>query len=102
VEGTHTQITLVLQVVGLDLELAFPPCGRKNFSYRNVNKKSIGYHFGSSSPGDEMRPGSESQCRLEAVRLTNIISARTIINTGTWNVRTMFKTGKSTQVQPLR
>ena len=44
-----------------------------------------------------MTPGSESQT-LEAVRPTTIISTRTTITIGTWNVRTMFETGKTAQV----
>ena len=45
-----------------------------------------------------MTPGSESQVQLEATRLTTIISPRTTTTTGTWNIRTMYETGKTAQV----
>ena len=44
-----------------------------------------------------MTPGSEIQ-HLEAARPTPIISTRTTITIGTWNVRTMFEAGKAAQV----
>lgn len=43
-------------------------------------------------------PGSGSQTYLEVARPKAIISTRTTINIGTWNVRTMYATGKSAQV----
>ena len=45
-----------------------------------------------------MTPGSESQAHLEAARPTTIISPRTTTTIGTWNVRTMYETGKTAQV----
>ena len=47
--------------------------------------------------GGTMMPGSESQL-LEAARQTAIISTRTTLTIGTWNVRTMFEAGKAAQV----
>ena len=47
--------------------------------------------------GGAMTPGSEIQ-HLEAARPTPIISTRTTITIGTWNVRTMFEAGKAAQV----
>lgn len=44
-----------------------------------------------------MKPGSESQT-LESTRLKTIISTRTSTIIGTWNVRTMFESGKTAQV----
>ena len=44
-----------------------------------------------------MKHGSESQ-KMEATRPMTIVSTRTTIITGTWNVRTMFETGKTAQV----
>jgi len=44
-----------------------------------------------------MTPGSESQVHLEAARPTTIISPRTTTTIETWNVRTMYKTGKTAQ-----
>jgi hypothetical protein len=48
-------------------------------------------------PGGRMMPGSESQL-LEAARQTAILSNRTTLTIGTWNVRTMFEIGKTAQV----
>lgn len=45
-----------------------------------------------------MTLGSESQIHLEAVKATTIISTRTNTTIGTLNVRTMYETGKTTQV----
>lgn len=45
-----------------------------------------------------MKPDSESQGNQEAVRPTTVISTRTTIIIGSWNVRTMFEAGKSMQV----
>ena len=44
-----------------------------------------------------MTPGSESQTP-EAARPMTIISTRTTITIGAWNVRTMFETRKTAQV----
>lgn len=52
------------------------------------------------SAGGFMTPSSESQTLLEATRSTTIISTRTIISIGTWNVRTMFETAKLQKWQP--
>lgn len=46
--------------------------------------------------GESMMPSSVSL--LEATKRTTIISTRTTTNIGTWNVRTMFETGKTAQV----
>ncbi|XP_059144634.1 craniofacial development protein 2-like [Physella acuta] len=43
-----------------------------------------------------MKPG-ERQYLLETTRSTTIISTRSTINIGAWNVRTMYKAGKATQ-----
>ena len=48
-------------------------------------------------PGGRMMPGSESQL-MEAARQTAILSNRTTLTIGTWNVRTMFEIGKTAQV----
>ncbi|KAK6999869.1 acyl-CoA:glycerol-3-phosphate acyltransferase, partial [Biomphalaria glabrata] len=46
-----------------------------------------------------MRHVGESQSHLEADRPKTIISTRTTTTTiGTWNVRTMYETGKTAQV----
>ena len=45
-----------------------------------------------------MTPDGESQCQLEAIRPKTIISTRTTTTIGTWNVRTMYETGKTAQV----
>lgn len=45
-----------------------------------------------------MTPDGESQSHLEDVRPTTIVSTRTTTTIGTWNVRTMYETGKSAQV----
>ncbi|KAK7107318.1 hypothetical protein V1264_015265 [Littorina saxatilis] len=45
-----------------------------------------------------MTPGGESQSNPEAVRPTTILTTRTTTTIGTWNVRTMYETGKSAQV----
>ena len=44
-----------------------------------------------------MTPSSESQ-NLEAIRPMTILSTRATIAIGTWNVRTMYETGKTAQV----
>ena len=44
-----------------------------------------------------MTPSGENQ-NLEATRPTSIISTRTTATIGTWNVRTMYETGKTAQV----
>ena len=50
-----------------------------------------------SSLGGFMKPGGESQGSLEATRrITPLLTKVTSI--GTWNVRTMFETGKTCQV----
>ncbi|XP_073668552.1 uncharacterized protein [Paramisgurnus dabryanus] len=43
-----------------------------------------------------MKSGGQNQ--LEANRRTTILSSRTTTNIGTWNVRTMFQTGKTSEV----
>lgn len=45
-----------------------------------------------------MTSDSESQRHLEAVRPKTIISTRTTTTIATWNVRTMYETGKTAQV----
>ena len=45
-----------------------------------------------------MTSGNESQVHLGAARPTIIISSRTTTTIGTWNVRTMYETGKKAQV----
>ena len=45
-----------------------------------------------------MTPGSESQVHLAAARPTTMISLMTTTTFGTWNVRTMYETGKAAQV----
>ena len=44
------------------------------------------------APQDSMNPGGES--REEASRKTPVLSTRTTTKIGTWNVQTMFETGK--------
>ena len=43
-------------------------------------------------------PSRESQVHLEAARSTTIILPRTTTTSGTWNVRTIYDTGKTAQV----
>ncbi|KAK7097253.1 hypothetical protein V1264_004260 [Littorina saxatilis] len=45
-----------------------------------------------------MKHGGESQMPLETTEPTTIMSTRTTTTLGTWNVRTMFETGKTAQV----
>ena len=45
-----------------------------------------------------MTSGNESQVHLGTARPTTIISSRTTTTIGTWNVRTMYETGKKAQV----
>ncbi len=45
-----------------------------------------------------MTRSGESQQRLEATALITILSIRTSTRIGTWNVRTMYDTGKAAQV----
>ena len=44
--------------------------------------------------GDRMKLGGESWISLQIHKLMAIISARTTITSGTWDVRTVFKAGK--------
>ena len=45
-----------------------------------------------------MKPDGESQSHLEAARPKTIVSTRTTTIIATWNVRTMYETGKTAQV----
>lgn len=45
-----------------------------------------------------MTLSSERQIHLDAARLMTIISPRTTNTIGTWNVRTMYETWKTTQI----
>ncbi|KAK7110430.1 hypothetical protein V1264_014307 [Littorina saxatilis] len=51
-----------------------------------------------SPAGELMKHGGESQMPLETTEPTTIMSTRTTTTLGTWNVRTMFETGKTAQV----
>ena len=45
-----------------------------------------------------MTPSGESRNYLEAIRSSTILSTRTTLTIGTWNVRTMYEVGKTAQV----
>jgi hypothetical protein len=85
---------------GLGEGLATPP--RKNPEATETptrEPKDISALGEDGSPaGELMTPGGESQSHLEATRPTTIVSTRTTINIGAWNVRTMYETGKTAQV----
>ncbi|KAH3739289.1 hypothetical protein DPMN_045939 [Dreissena polymorpha] len=60
---------------------------------------------GEPPAGGRMTPDGESQCQLEAIMPKTIISTRITTTIGTWNVRTMYETGKTSvrideEVQP--
>jgi hypothetical protein len=45
-----------------------------------------------------LKPDGKSQIFLDAARQTTIISPKTTTTIGTWNVRTMFESGKTAQL----
>ena len=57
-------------------------------------KKTLTLGEEGSSPRGHMMPCGESRETTETTRLTPLLSTRTI-NVGTWNVRTMYETGKT-------
>lgn len=74
------------------------PKKKNNVTYSRTRNTKVTKALGEDGPiaGESMTPSRESP--LEATRPTTIISTRTTTNIGTWNVRTMFETGKTAQV----
>lgn len=74
------------------------PRKKNNVTDSRTRNSKVTKALGEDGPtaGDSMTPSRESP--LEATRPTTIISTRTTTNIGTWNVRTIFETGKTAQV----
>lgn len=83
---------------GLGVGPTTPPRKKRNVTDSRTRNSKVTKALGEDGliAGESMTPSRESL--LEATRPITIISTRTITNIGTWNVRTMFETGKTAQV----
>ena len=94
------------------LKNKFPPAPRirgSRWVYSPVGKKkslvtkasTLSYqntHLGEEGPPERRIMTSCSESRREAAGPTPLLNTRTALKIGTWNVRTMFDTGRTVQV----
>ena len=99
------RIKIGLKNVGVIYERTFfhrRPIGKKSLDTKESTTSNQNTHLGEEGPLERRIMMSCSKSQKEAAGLTPLLNTRTALKLGTWNIRTMFDTGRMVQVAQER